>query len=156
MLECNVCAGVWLAHPTFTLLVERARAQTDVEGVPPGADRTAAPKSKNTKRGPLYRPCPACATLMHRFNFGKRSGVIVDSCKDHGVWFDSDELERIVKWVRTGGEERAKRAALEEARVDVGKKFVQQRIEQMARAGSSGTSSDEDQIGRWLAGLFDL
>ena len=46
-------------------------------------------------------------------------GVIIDLCKQHGVWFDRNELSRIVEFIRAGGLEvsRAKeRAAIEEER----------------------------------------
>jgi len=50
-----------------------------------------------------YIPCLACGQLMVRRQFrrGTRmSGVIVDSCRDHGVWLDHDELERIVAFLQ--------------------------------------------------------
>ena len=50
-----------------------------------------------------YRPCPACDELMNRFNFAGCSGVILDACRPHGVWFDADELRRIVEFIRGGG-----------------------------------------------------
>lgn len=156
MLECNVCAGVWLAHQTFTLLIERARAQTDAEAVPPGVERTPAPQVRKGAGRPIYRSCSACGQLMHRFNFGKRSGVIIDTCKDHGAWFDASELKKILDWVRAGGEERAKKAAVEAARSDVGKQFMQQRIDRMARGGETGIHRDADDLRRWLGRLFDL
>ena len=34
---------------------------------------------------------------------GHHSGVTIDRCKPHGVWFDADELPRILDWVRHGG-----------------------------------------------------
>ena len=40
---------------------------------------------------------------MSRFNFANCSGVILDSCRPHGVWFDSDELRRIVEFISGGG-----------------------------------------------------
>ena len=40
---------------------------------------------------------------MNRLNYGRISGVIVDYCKDHGYWLDAGELEKIAKWVATGG-----------------------------------------------------
>jgi len=55
-----------------------------------------------------YVPCPLCAKLMNRINFGKRSGVVVDSCAKHGTWFDGDELRRVVEFVRDGGLDRAR------------------------------------------------
>ena len=59
--------------------------------------------SDPTQTGIFYRPCPICGELMNRFNFADCSGVILDACKPHGVWFDSDELRRIVTFVRDGG-----------------------------------------------------
>jgi Zn-finger nucleic acid-binding protein len=57
----------------------------------------------------LYRPCPVCGKLMHRLNFGRKSGIIVDSCRPHGLWFDANELDAVVRWIRTGGESEARR-----------------------------------------------
>ena len=50
-----------------------------------------------------YVPCPECSQLMNRINFARCSGVIVDICKQHGTWFDRDELSRIVEFIRGGG-----------------------------------------------------
>lgn len=155
MLECNRCAGIWLAQQSFALLVERARTSAETEGGPPGAGKAAQARARTAAAGPLYRRCPACSEMMHRFNFGKRSGVIVDSCKDHGVWFDAEELESALAWVRKGGEERAKKVAEEEAKVSVGSRFVQQRIDRMA-SGEQGTTADTGFFAEILSGIFDL
>ena len=56
---------------------------------------------------------------MNRVNFAHCSGVIVDVCKSHGVWFDRDELSRIVEFIRSGGLEASRnkeKHALEEER----------------------------------------
>jgi Zn-finger nucleic acid-binding protein len=41
--------------------------------------------------------------MMHRLNFARCSGVIVDVCRAHGTWFDANELHRIVHFIRAGG-----------------------------------------------------
>ena len=67
----------------------------------------------------VYVPCPDCAKLMNRVNFGKRSGIVLDACAQHGTWFDADELRRVVEFVRDGGLDRARahdRMQLEEDR----------------------------------------
>jgi Zn-finger nucleic acid-binding protein len=46
---------------------------------------------------------------MNRKNFGQTSGVIVDVCQKHGIWFDPGELPRVLAFVETGGLERARR-----------------------------------------------
>ena len=50
-----------------------------------------------------YLPCPVCGKLMNRINFANFSSVIVDVCREHGTWFDRDELRRIVEFIRAGG-----------------------------------------------------
>ena len=40
---------------------------------------------------------------MNRLNFGRVSGVIIDLCKGHGVWFDPGELQRALTFVAGGG-----------------------------------------------------
>jgi hypothetical protein len=45
-------------------------------------------------------------------NFGGTSGVIVDVCKEHGVWLDHAELEKVLAFVRGGGLARAREREL--------------------------------------------
>ena len=56
---------------------------------------------------------------MNRANFARCSGVVVDLCKEHGIWFDRDELSRIIEFIKDGGLELARskeRVHLEEER----------------------------------------
>jgi len=50
-----------------------------------------------------YVKCPICSKMMNRVNFGAKSGVIVDRCKDHGVWLDGGELRHLFEWMKAGG-----------------------------------------------------
>jgi hypothetical protein len=38
-------------------------------------------------------------------NFGHSSGIIVDICKRHGVWFERDELRGVLDFIARGGME---------------------------------------------------
>ncbi len=51
-----------------------------------------------------YIKCPVCLKLMNRINFGSRSGVIVDKCRDHGIWVDGGELRQLMEWIKAGGQ----------------------------------------------------
>jgi Zn-finger nucleic acid-binding protein len=51
-----------------------------------------------------YVKCPVCRQLMNRVNFGHRSGVIIDQCRDHGIWLDGGELRRLLEWRKAGGQ----------------------------------------------------
>lgn len=53
--------------------------------------------------GISYIKCPVCAKLMNRVNFGAKSGVIVDRCREHGVWLDGGELRHLFEWTKAGG-----------------------------------------------------
>lgn len=50
-----------------------------------------------------YVPCPDCGQLMHRRSVGQQSGVIADSCRDHGLWLDGGELRQLIRWTQAGG-----------------------------------------------------
>lgn len=116
VLECPRCAGLWLGTSDFELILDRVRSAF----IPESALPTTAAQGTISDTGPadpsFYRKCPICDALMHRQNFGRRSGEILDSCREHGVWFDARELENILRWVRQGGEESSQRRQEEEQR----------------------------------------
>ena len=96
--ECARCFGIWLDTATFTQLCRNAEQQSAVLGTAEALD--VASKSLGPVR---YVPCPECSDLMHRVNFARCSGVVVDVCRQHGTWFDRDELQRIILFIRGGG-----------------------------------------------------
>jgi Zn-finger nucleic acid-binding protein len=102
--QCDRCGGLWLDHQVFERVLEERRREPTLE-VALGS-LPAIPVAVDTHRI-VYLPCPECAQLMNRKNFAQRSGVIVDLCPAHGVWFDRGELARIVEFVRSGAWERA-------------------------------------------------
>jgi Zn-finger nucleic acid-binding protein len=51
-----------------------------------------------------YIKCPVCRMFMSRRVFGHRSGVIIDRCKNHGVWLDSGEITHLLEWKKAGGQ----------------------------------------------------
>ena len=116
VLECGRCAGLWLGNDVFRLLERRAlEAESTFEA--PG-ERRAEVVATSAAGGAaaLYRPCPECYKLMHRRNYGRKSGVILDTCAAHGLWFDRGELDRVLGWVHGGGRRRAEEAAEVERR----------------------------------------
>ena len=105
--ECSGCKGVWTDLETLNSIRTNSLKLAEV-------DALAAPKNKPTQYVPemnpvRYLPCPVCATLMNRLNFGKISGVIVDVCREHGTWFDPGELQHVVEFIRTGGMDESRR-----------------------------------------------
>ncbi len=101
LLECVRCGGVWLDRHAFGTLAARAREQARLDG----AHNPKIPTDVRAQPGPAYRRCIECDTVMQRKNYGRKSGVIVDICAKHGVWFDLHELEEVLAWLRSGGVE---------------------------------------------------
>lgn len=51
-----------------------------------------------------YIKCPVCQKFMRRTNYAHKSGVIVDSCRLHGLWLDSGEVTHLMEWKKVGGQ----------------------------------------------------
>jgi Zn-finger nucleic acid-binding protein len=117
ILECPTCAGLWLAADQFKILLQRVRAVSAVAETAINVDPQGyQARNRVSQEGPLYRACPECGNLMHRRNFGRKSGIIVDHCGEHGYWFDAEELDGVLRWVRQGGEQKLAQLADQERR----------------------------------------
>ena len=99
VLECERCFGLWLDVASFEKICADREQQSAVLGFAAQAPATGAHETSKVN----YVPCPECSQLMNRMNFARCSGVIVDICKQHGTWFDRDELSRIVEFIHGGG-----------------------------------------------------
>ncbi len=107
LFDCSSCGGQFVEHALLRELLERC-ARTAVADSTPKLPRKPDPRTN-------YIPCPECASLMNRKNFGVTSGVVVDVCKKHGTWFDDGELPRVLAFVADGGLERSRQREADEA-----------------------------------------
>lgn len=105
---CRTCGGVWAPRSTLDAVVEAARAR------PLPKDRPPRKRVGRNVGRVVYRRCPVCEAMMARRNFARISGVILDSCPEHGTYFDHGELPDVVEFVRGGGLELAQRKENEE------------------------------------------
>ena len=129
---CPECGGVF---------ADRAAVAALSSGTLAPAAEPVLPARKVDTSG--YIKCPVCDALMKRVNFGRRSGVLVDVCVDHGTWFDADEIDRVAAFIASGGLARGGGSALEEgpqlSAEDRGKmgelqaQVIQERYDDMAR-----------------------
>jgi Zn-finger nucleic acid-binding protein len=102
--ECARCGGLFLGQEAFDAVAKDADARQRV-----AAFDELPRKGTEPEKGFHYRPCPVCHKLMNRSNYGSGSGVIVDVCGPHGVFFDRGELTRIVTFLEKGGWDRVKK-----------------------------------------------
>lgn len=100
--ECAGCGGTWVRNADFDALVERVQASAGSRATD-GLGRARLGRTVATGQPVVYRRCPSCRQVMHRRNFGRSSGVVVDWCREHGTWFDATELEAVAAFVRAGG-----------------------------------------------------
>lgn len=107
LCECSACGGQFVEHTLLTELLERRELHRVVT-------RAASPRPNPALEPVRYLPCPVCGTRMNRNNFGRTSGIVVDVCPHHGVWFDPGELPRILEFVQAGGLERARERVRQE------------------------------------------
>ncbi len=90
---CFSCGGLFL---------DGAASQRVVDALDPNAMHAASELSRQA-RAPVVAtdatiPCPQCARALERMPI-PAAGVTVDVCREHGVWFDRDELQRVVSAV---------------------------------------------------------
>jgi Zn-finger nucleic acid-binding protein len=159
VLECPGCAGLWLSAEAFKAVADRARDESvaDPAVLVGEADAPATPARSGAPA--FYRQCPECKSMMNRRNFGRRSGVVIDACKEHGMWFDALELGAILRWIRQGGEERATQRRQDEEREEQRKSRI--RIERPTQfdqlhEARLGRGSERDSLGGLFGMLFDL
>ncbi|HVN80392.1 MAG TPA: zf-TFIIB domain-containing protein [Terriglobia bacterium] len=112
--ECQRCGGLWVDKSAFQKICEEREEQEAVLGM---ASPVSAGTTKNTTQNlRMYVPCPLCGNLMNRLNFAGCSGVVIDWCKQHGSWFDYQELEQIVNFIRSGGLKKSRERELDKIR----------------------------------------
>lgn len=105
---CGRCASVWIDRATFEAFCkDQEQLSVVLEALP----KVDLPPINALAQG--YRPCPDCQQLMNRVNFAQISGVIVDTCRAHGTFFDPDELRRLVAFLKGGGMDRARSRQIE-------------------------------------------
>jgi Zn-finger nucleic acid-binding protein len=151
---CNRCDGLWLDVSTFENVCADRERQSAVLGFL--QKRTV---SGDFKTKIAYVPCPDCGQLMNRNNFAKASGVIVDICKQHGIWFDADELPAIVEFIRRGGMDIARQREKHEIEEERGRLRDEQRkmgIENRRIGDIEAFSHDTNAgITRFIGKLFE-
>jgi Zn-finger nucleic acid-binding protein len=100
--ECETCHGIFLDHIAVKRVVtdrQQARAEAILGALPAGTITASVPRAGER----MYIKCPVCTTVMNRKLFSMGSGVIIDVCRAHGVFFDAGELPRVIDFVMAGG-----------------------------------------------------
>ena len=158
--RCNECLGLFFDPNELEALLEATVSNVFTINKSQ-LDSIKAPMRAN-EFGTFYVKCPICSKIMNRVNFGTNSGVIVDRCKDHGIWLDGGELRHLFEWMKAGGK------LLQQEREEQQKQIKEREQERenrksLAQASSSGAyaeNSSFDLFGGTLRSadpdLFDI
>lgn len=99
--RCDRCLGLFFDPNELEALLEATVA--NVFTINKGRLDAGKVRMTTSEQGAFYIKCPLCRKIMNRVNFGTNSGVIVDRCKDHGLWLDGGELRQLFEWMKAGG-----------------------------------------------------
>jgi Zn-finger nucleic acid-binding protein len=153
--ECSGCGGIWLDASSFEKVIEEKDQAAVSQMVP--VDRKGKPPVVPSSKV-QYVPCPICGNIMHRRNFAGCSGTVIDWCKGHGYWFDPDELESIVSFIRSGGMDKARRMEIDRAKGEI--RRLEDQKKSVARAGGLSMESRPQSVmgsgATIVDALFDL
>ena len=87
--HCLDCGGIWLDSGELEMLLDGSNEAKNL------LDSFTEAKKCSEKK----RKCPICMKKMEKILAGAvESAILLDKCrKGHGLWFDSGELQDIVK-----------------------------------------------------------
>ena len=86
---CISCKGIWLDSGELELLLE--------ENNNPGSSNLFNPAQNISEK---KKKCPICYKKMEKFEIGQKKKILIDKCKrDHGIWFDENELHDVISEV---------------------------------------------------------
>ncbi len=86
---CINCEGIWLDAGELELFLETDDERARLINLFKEAGEVKE-KSHN---------CPICRKQMKKFEVGEQGKVVVDKCKkNHGIWFDKGELQKVVEF----------------------------------------------------------
>lgn len=159
--ECPRCAGLFLKREAFEAVTKDADTRAKVRLAEPPAESGPAASATPGKGASgvfpavRYRRCPACAKLMNRSNYGVGSGIVLDVCRDHGLWFDRGELAAIVAFLEKGGWDRIR--ARDRERLSEEVRSLENRRAFSNTVGMPSSDWDRSQQGlNALGGIADL
>lgn len=133
--ECVRCGGVFVEKWILDRLVAAREARIAL-GI------SLPVHARRPEHEVRYLRCPRCARQMNRKVFGRSSGVIVDVCKDHGIWFDAGELAAVLEFVEAGGLERVRAREQAEKEAEARKARARRDFESAPLSGLSEPVSD--------------
>jgi Zn-finger nucleic acid-binding protein len=137
--RCDQCLGLFFDPNELEALLEAT--VTNVFSI----DRRQLDSINALKKddyGVSYIKCPVCSSIMNRVNFGVKSGVIVDRCREHGVWLDGGELRHLFEWMKAGGKLLQQERTEEQRRIEA-RELEREKRKLQAPSAADGTTAGD-------------
>jgi len=95
--RCPMCGGIWCDANELDKIIESKIKKFDKETINNVKDLNVPSLELNIGKLKLIaRKCPVCNEDMSKSDFSSNIKISVDRCiKDHGLWLDEYEIERI-------------------------------------------------------------
>jgi len=100
--RCDTCMGIFFDPGELEALLQKK--VTNVYAIDYQRLEALKVDLYKNRSAVQYRKCPVCRQVMQRLNYKDYSGIIIDRCKNHGVWLDGGELKNLMLWKKAGGE----------------------------------------------------
>ena len=107
---CVRCEGSWLDEGELAAIKasrEKTFTRAEIDAIRGVTDKVVVGKEALASE----LACPKCEGPMERYNYAGASGVVLDKCCAHGIWFDKGELEAVQilveQWEKKAGEDKA-------------------------------------------------
>jgi len=100
--QCEECKGLFFDPNELEALLDASVSNAFIINYKriETINRELSPDKHDVK----YLKCPVCRQFMHRKSFASSSGVVIDTCRDHGSWMDSGKFKRLTEWKKSGGQ----------------------------------------------------
>ncbi len=112
---CGSCGGCWLDSGELKQIIdirEKTFNSEEIDLVRGINEQVFREKEEKQKE----HSCPKCGQMMNRFNYAATTGILIDKCPEHGIWFDKGELEHVQicveEWEKKAGEDNEKYAPI--------------------------------------------
>ena len=103
-LCCPSCRGTFFPDRALESVLDKLRAAADPVDVSTVLKDFKERFTRELPDAVLYKACPVCRQVMTRRNYGTVSGVIVDTCNEHGTWVDEAQFASLADFICRGGD----------------------------------------------------
>ncbi len=138
--RCDECLGLFFDPNELEALLEAT--VSNVFTINKSQLDACRPQTAPTEHSSFYIKCPVCSKIMNRVNFGTNSGVIVDRCKEHGVWLDGGELRHLFEWMKAGGKLLQQEREAEQRRIEA-RELEREKRKLQSQSASGGSYPDD-------------